>query len=256
MIIFFFLDCGDLKLAVHISLLSEKQLNLPTLASSAVPTSMKLVKTFNFNSEPYSVTTHGDVIFAGLSNGKILQCSDKATGQSVFVDTGSLVSGLYVYNDELYVLLEQASKVNVYHLTTRQLLRSWKHDSSGRDINKLRVLNNKVIIPNRRLPSLTVYSLQGELIKQITIPFMSTGLKALAVCGDNSVILSDFGANNVSRINIDSGEVVWTSNHVQNPKGVVCYRNSYVMVTSRNTDTRIWILDIYTGNLWSVFSNC
>ena len=237
---------------MHILQLSAKQLNLPTLASSAVPTSMSLVKTFNLPAQPCSVAKHGDVIFTGLYNGKILQCSGKTPVQSVFVDIGSLVSGLHVYNNEIYVLLEQASKVNVYHLTTRQLLRSWKHDSSGRDINKLRVLNNKVIIPNRRLPSLTVYSLQGELIKQITIPSMSTDYKALAVCGDDSVILSDYGANSVSRINIDSDEVIWTSKHVQGPAGVVCYRNSYVMVTNRNTDTRIWILDIHTGEFWSV----
>ena len=248
MIIFFFSDCGDLKLAVYISQLSEKQLNLPTLASSAVPTSMKLVNTFSLSAAtPYSVAKHGDVIFAGLNNGRILQCSDETTVKSVFVDTGTFVSGLHAHNDELYVLLELVSKVNVYHLTTRQLLRSWKHESSGMEINKLRVLNDKVIIPNMRLPSLTVYSLKGELIKQITIPFLSTGYKALAVCGDNSVILSDSGANSVSRINIETGEVVWTSKHVQRPQGVVCYRNSYVMVTNANTDTRIWILDIHKG---------
>ena len=247
MIIFDFSDCGDLNLAARITQLSEKQLNLPTLASSAVPTSMKLVNTFSLSATAYSVAKHGDVIFAGLNKGRILQCSDETTVKSVFVDTGTFVSGLHAHNDELYVLLERVSKVNVYHLTTRQLLRSWKHDSSGRDINKLRVLNNKVIIPNRRLPSLTIYSLQGELIKQITIPSMSTDLKALAVCGDNSVILSDYGANSVSRINIDSGEVVWTAKYVKEPQGVVCYRNRYVMVSNANSNTSINILDIYTG---------
>ena len=232
---------------MHISQLSAKQLNLPTLSSPAVPTSMKLVKTINFHSEPQTIAKHGDVIYAGLSNGKILQCNNKTTGQLVFVDTGALVSGLHFYNNEMYVLLEHESTVNVYHLTTKQLLRSWKHESSGKNINKLRVLNNKVIIPNKRLPSLTVYSLKGELIKQITIPSMSTGLKALAVCGDNCVILSDYQASSVSRINIASGEVVWTSKHVQTPQGVVCYRNRYVIVANANSNTSINILDIYTG---------
>ena len=82
---------------------------------------------------------------------------------------------------------------------------------------------------------------------------MSNNWKALAVCWDDSVILSDYGENSVSKVNIDSGEITWTSNHVQKPQGVVCYKNRYVLVTNQNSDTRIWILDINTGNFSGAF---
>ena len=99
--------------------------------------------------------------------------------------------------------------------------------------------------------ALTVYDLQGQLVKQIKCPGISNNLRAKAVCGDDSVIVSDCGTNSVFRVNIDSGEVMWTSKHVKKPQGVVCYRNRYVLVTNCNTDARIWILNADTGWLLS-----
>ena len=71
----------------------------------------------------------------------------------------------------------------------------------------------------------------------------------MAVCGDNSVVVSDYGTRSVFRVDIDSGEVMWTSKHVTKPQGVVCYKNRYVLITNQNSDTRIWILDVDNG-MW------
>jgi len=106
-------------------------------------------------------------------------------------------------------------------------------------------VNEKVVVPDGA--SLTLYTLQGQLLKQITVPGMSTNCKAVAVCGDDSVILSDCGTSSVHRVNIDSGEVMWTSKHVNEPLGVVCYKDRYVLITNWNTETKIWILDVDTG---------
>ena len=70
--------------------------------------------------------------------------------------------------------------------------------------------------------------------------------------GDNSIIVSVQRGNKVFRINIDSGEVMWVSNHVTRPLGLVCYKNRYVLVTNFGFETRIWILDINTGE-WGYF---
>ena len=236
-------------IAVKLSQLSIKQLNLPKMTSPSPPTSMTLVKSFNFPSSLLSVAKHGDVTFSGLSNGKIMQLNNKTDAQSVFADMGNDIqaSGIHLDNSEMYVLSEQIGQVNVYDLNLRHRVRSWRHQSSGCYYNQLRVLNDKVILPNRKFTTLTMYSRQGKLLKEITVPGMTDHYKSLAVCGDNSVILSDCGADSVSRINIDSGEVMWTSKHVHGPEGIVCYKDSYVLVTNSNKDTRIWILDINTG---------
>ena len=94
-----------------------------------------------------------------------------------------------------------------------------------------------------------VYNLRGRPSKQINGPGLSIDRHAMAICGDDSVVVSDCGSNSVFRVNIDSGDGLWTSNLVSKPEGVVCYKNRYVLVTNCNTDTRIWIglLDAETG---------
>jgi outer membrane protein assembly factor BamB len=165
---------------------------------------------------------------------------------SQLVNVGGWVSSIQVYNNELYVLSRSTNKVYVYDLAGR-LKRSWSHNGNSGYFNKLRVVNEKVVVPDGASQSLTVYTLQGQLMKQVKVPGMTRYWKALAVCGDDSVILSDRGANSVLRVNIDSGEVMWTSKHVNEPQGVVCYKDRYVLVTNLNAETKIWILDMETG---------
>ena len=209
---------------------------------------MKLINTINLPSFVHSVAKHNNILYVGLENRKVM-CSDRNVNTPAlteFADVGGFVSSIEVYNNELYVLSANAKKVVVYSLD-KILKRSWSHNGHSGNFNKLRVINDRVFVPGRSQKSLAVYDLQGTLIKQINCPLMSNNWKALAVCGDDSVILSDYQANSVSRINIDCGEVVWTSKYVKRPQGVVCYRNRYAIVANANSNTSINILDIYTG---------
>ena len=116
---------------------------------------------------------------------------------------------------------------------TGTLRRSWKHSCLSKYYNKLRVVSDKVVVSSAQDQALTVYDLQGQIVKQIKCPGISDNRRAMAVCGDNSVIVSDFGTNSVFRVNIDSCEVLWTSKRVQYPEGVVCYKNRYALVIKR-----------------------
>ena len=135
--------------------------------------------------------------------------------------------------------------VLVYGLD-KELKRSWVHETSSNFHEKLRVIGEKVVASNGSC--IVVYTLEGKIVKQVKCPGMTNGFKAVAVYGDDSVILSDYGADSVSRINIDSGEVMWTSMHVQKPRGVACYRNRYVIVVRDNSDCGVSILDAITGD--------
>ena len=245
-----FTDCGTNLLAVGLSRSDSKLIVLPAIiAPCQPPKSMKLINTLLVLSNVHSVAQHNNIIYVGLENSKIILCSDRnlnTPALTEFADVGGFVSSIEVYNNELYVLSANAKKVVVYSLD-KILKRSWSHNGHSGNFNKLRVINDRVVVPGRSEKNLAVYDLQGNPLKQITCPTMSNNWKALAVCGDDSVILSDYEANSISRINIDSGEVMWTSKHVQYPQGVVCYKNRYVLVTNCNPDTRIWILDADTG---------
>ena len=139
--------------------------------------------------------------------------------------------------------------VLVYGLD-KQFKRSWVHETSSNFHEKLRVFGEKVVAPNGSC--IVVYTLEGKIVKKVKCPGMTNGFKALAVVGDDSVILSDYGANSVSRINIDSGEVMWTSKHVQRPRGVACYKNRYVIVGRDNSDCGVSILDVITGDYFHI----
>ena len=243
-----FLDNIDIALAVEITKHSQDIISLPTPVRFLPPTSMGLIKTFKMVANANAVYVHNGQIYAGLHNSKLMRVEAAYGGTpnpSVFMSIGSgSVCSIQVYGNEFY-LFGSADKVYVYDFDKR-LRRSWGHTSYSSGYCKLRVLNGKVVVPGQG--SMSVYTLEGHLAKQIMIPGMSTHYKSLAVCGDDSVILSDYQANSVSRINIDSGEVTWTSKCVKEPAGVVCYNNRYVLVTTNNTDARIWILDINTGS--------
>ena len=244
-----FLDNIEIALAVEITKHSQDIISLPTPVRFLPPTSMELIKTFKMVANANAVYVHNGQIYAGLHNSKLMRVEAAYGGTptpSEFMSIGSgSVCSIQVYGNEFY-LFGSADKVYVYDFDKR-LRRSWAHASYSNGYCKLRVLNGKVVVPGQR--SISVYTLEGQLTKQVTIPGMSNYYKALAVCGDDSVILSDCDASSVYRVNIDSGEVIWTSKHVQQPAGVVCYKNRYVLVTNNWPDARIWILDINTGSL-------
>ena len=209
---------------------------------------MKLIKILKAPRPVDSVAVHDNKIYIGCCEGSLMR-AEGITGDSSpyeFVSAcAGYVSSVQVYNNELYVLSANANMVYVYGLD-KQLKRSWSRTPSSGKIsyNKLRVVNGKICVPSG--DAIMVYTCQGELVKEIHCP-STISWKALAVCGYDSVVLSDYGADSVSRINIDSGEVMWVSNRVTRPQGVVCFKNRYVLVTNYGSETRIWILDINTG---------
>ena len=142
------------------------------------------------------------------------------------------------------------TKVLVYNMTG-DILRSWEHTSSDHGVSKLCVLAGKVIVPKDGIGifgsgSLSVYTIDGQLNKQIG--YVSESWKAMTVCKNNSIIGTDHASGSVYRINIDSGEKLWESREVRVPEGVVCYKDKYVLHTSRHsTGAKIWVLDIETG---------
>ena len=252
-VIDFVSDDGEVLLAVEITTSPKNLFNFPTLGSLGPPTSMKLIETSKMSTFVDSVTMHADYMYTGLTDGLIMQTdtrcvADTSSSTCLFAKIKGRVSSVQEYHNEIYALSYESKMVLVYGLD-KQLKRSWAHETSSNFHEKLRVFREKVVAPNGSC--IVVYTLEGKIVKKVKCPGMTNGFKALAVCGDDSVILSDYRANSVSRINIDSSEVMWTSKHVQGPRGVACYRNRYVIVVRDNSDYGISILDAITGDFYT-----
>ena len=249
-----FIDKSDIELNVEIT---QTEISLSATDNITPPTSMSLIKSVTVSQYPVSVHSYDNKIYLGWwGSGDLLRYDLDLSGGEALVKGASRVTSIQAYNNELYVWFAQEDLIKVYDMTGKPK-RSWKHSCMSKDINKLRVVSDRVVVSPAQDQALTVYNLQGQLWKRIKCPGLSnTGShKAMAVCSDDSVIVSDRGTNSVFRVNIDSGEVMWTSKHVQGAEGVVCYKNRYVLVTNKNTYTKIWILDADTGRLLSRYPN-
>ena len=243
----FIIDRSELELSVEIR---QTEMSLSATNNNTPPSSMSLIKSVIVPARPISVHSYDNKIYLVCASGDLLRYDLGLSGKGVLVKWASCLTSIQAYNNELYVWFAEEYLINVYDMTGT-LKRSWEHFCLGENFNKLRVVSNKVVVSSAHNQALTVYDLQGQLMKQIKCPGISnTGsYKAMAVCGDDSVIVSDYKTSSVFRVNIDSGEVMWTSKCVHQPEGVVCYKNRYVLVTNCNTNTRIWILDAETGRL-------
>ena len=214
---------------------------------------MSLINSVTVPNGPISVHSYDNKIYLGHYNScDLLRYDLDLSGGEVLVKGASCVTSVQAYINELYVWFAKEDLINVYDMKGK-LKRSWKHSCRSKNFNKLRVVSNKVVVSSAQYQALTVYDLQGQLVKQIKCPgiSISKNWRALAVCGDDSVIVSDYGTNSVFRVNIASGEVMWTSKHVQGPRGVACYRNRYVIVVRDNSDYGISILDAITGDFYT-----
>ena len=137
------------------------------------------------------------------------------------------------------------------HKLTGNLIRSFVTEASSqigyfrRDFKLGNLPENIIVIAGSG--QLVLYSPTGELLSRTPCELRTGEYIGMAIVGDDSVVLSVRDSNIVFRIDIVSGEVMWTSKHAEVSKGVVCYKNRYVLVTNCNPDTWISILDADTG---------
>ena len=243
--------------------ITQTEISLSATYNITPPTSMSLIQSVEVPGSGCLISVHAydNYIYLGkYGSCDLLRYDLGLSGGEVLLKGNSYVTSIQAYINELYVWFAQNDLINVYDMTGK-LKRSWKHSCLSKEFNKLRVVSGKVVVSSAQDQALTVYDLQGQLVKQIKCPGISTRTSnlwiAMAVCGDDSVIVSCYDTSSVFRVNIDSGEVMWTSYLVSTPEGVVCYKNRYVLVTNCNTDTRTWILDADTGiGLMPIYLNC
>ena len=77
-----------------------------------------------------------------------------------------------------------------------------------------------------------------------------TTVVCMSSCGDFSVVMSDYGARKVVRMSMKDGSLLWNSDRVTEPGGIVHHPAGYVLVVSSHTkQTTISVLDEKDGNV-------
>ena len=222
----------------------------PSPAPVKPPTKLTLIREVDMSEWCVTVSTYQDCTYVGLSDGRIMRVGqDSAVTQ--FATVTVVMSGMAIDQGLLYTVSgdENRQVVKVFDLNTGKHVRSWNiPDTASGYSSKLVVVGNQVVIADKASKVLCVYTLTGQLVKQIPCQQIAGIHMCMSIADNDSIILSDYKSNRVYKISITSGKVMWESDCVVYSRGVTCYNNQYVLVHGRDRGSKkIHILEINTG---------
>ena len=130
-------------------------------------------------------------------------------------------------------------------MSRKNLVASWVHHDDMGSGNKLAVVSDLVVIPDRVQHKLILYSLDGRPVKSLSLEIVKGGLVSICALDSHTVVVSDNDSQIVSRVNVTTGDILW-SHRVDKPEGVACYECEYVLVASHTSNT-IKVLEAEQG---------
>ena len=209
---------------------------------------MTLLRKCAVSANPESVCHYQGYTYVGC-DGCVDRISEDGRLHKAFLTIDGFASDLAVHEHILYVLVGKSGGqfCVLKHEVSGKLINTWGTSISSVDYNKFNVVGDKIIIPDPLENQLVVYTLGGQRVKRIPCELCSGQCVKICAVGDNSVVVAVEDSSSIFRIDIESENVLWTSNYVVEPAAVACYKSRYILVTKYNTDTRIWRLDIDTG---------
>ncbi|KAF6034985.1 hypothetical protein EB796_006707 [Bugula neritina] len=164
-------------------------------------------------------------------------------------DSGNINSIQY-YNNQIYTLCKEVGsgtkRLVIVFDSKYSEVRRWSVPDY-KFISQLAVCNNKVYVSDTDNKQLCVYSAtSGTLLSILSNPlFVSPNY--LNICPPHSLLISDYHANRVHRLNCRSDTITWTSAVVKNPRGIALdHTRREVLVCSRATKS-LFILNSDTG---------
>jgi len=224
------------------------------VTTSTFPRSLELLQSAGFSDLCLSVCKCRGDTYVGV-NCTVGRIDEGYNVLKSFLSSNNVVYGIAVCKDQLFTLVGYSNwKVNVYDLNGNQVT-SWSLSDNSSSRNKLAIVDDQVVVPNRQSKKLTLYSLTGEVIKHFPCSALGNGDVAVCAADRHCVIVSDTSSSQVFKLDLTAEKVIWTCKDVSKPQGVTCYRNRYILVTNRSSKTAIWILDVKTGQ-WLYFTLC
>ncbi|XP_067929521.1 uncharacterized protein [Watersipora subatra] len=239
------------------TLVEAREIELKMIDAAAIPvsqllppTSLKFKNVVDNVGQCYTVCHYEGFTYVGGTGSTVYKINESDSSVTYFslIEEVKWINGLCLYNNRLY-FLAHPGKVVVTDLDGKQIT-SWVHPDKSTYVNKLVVTGGKVLVPVRSNKCLTVYSLDGQVIKHIPCPQDGDWLAMALFAPDHeSVVVSSHGTSTVFRVNIETGKVMWTFTLVTQPGGVACYTKKYILVMSAHSDhTEMHILHADTGD--------
>ncbi|XP_067932426.1 uncharacterized protein [Watersipora subatra] len=224
--------------------------------SKPLPKSVTLIKDNHMPSNCRSVCCYKGNTYVGLDDYSVARVDEHYHITISLVRFANFVDAIVVYNDRIYSLVHGNPYMIHVHDLTGNPITQWQHSDNATYGygSKLTINSDQIIVSDRLNQRLTVYSLNGETIKNVPCSQLGTGAVAIGAAGDNDIIVSNTNARLVFRFNMSTGIVVWTATPIQSPQGVIPYRKNFVCVVSQSTRS-VHVLNIKTGEQVSQFTD-
>ena len=205
-------------------------------------------------SNPYGVCHYKGSTYVGLNDNTIARIDSNYKLYESFINCSGSVDSVVIYKDLVYMLLYTGSQyrtVKVCDMSGKEITQ-WGHFCFTYPSNVLTIVSDQVVIadpPNKRI---TVYSLDGQILRQVPCSLLSNYYGFMCAVDDCSVVYSDHNSSKVFRVNINTGDVMWTCSDIKEPQGITVYGRGYVLV-ARNNCSSVKVLDIKTGKYQNIY---
>ena len=219
----------------------------PVTPSKHPPIGLKFIKAVEDGIGKCRTMCHyKGVTYVGLTmyvaegpNGIIYRIDQQGKAAKTFITFAKSVHSLLALCDRLYCLTysKQMSTMSVYGLDDGRLLANWKHPSHGYHGEKISVINNDQLALGDWKGKHHLLT-EGDVIRRVPLPHCLTmeTMVCMSSCGDDSVVISDKIAGKVVRISLEKGSLIWSSDSITYPRGIVHHPAGYILVSKGCSD--------------------
>ena len=223
------------------------------------PTGLKLIREVEMDYNCCSVCHQQGYTYIGLSEGNEHRIDHQGEIEKVCSSTNDEAldaASLIAHKGRLFLIestVESSSEVLVLRLDEK-LLTSWIVPCYGQYGHQMSIINtDRLAVGDWREKQIIIYSLTGDIIRRVPLPRCLTMEDSVCMssCGDDNVVISEENAGKVVRICLKDGSVIWRSDSITEPYGVVHYPAGYILVSSGYNDDQvvIGVLDEINGML-------
>ena len=224
------------------------------IVSSLLPTSLTLLKSIELPESPYCVCQYKGSTYVGLYNNTVARIDSNYKLYESFINCSGPVDSIVIYKDLVYMLLQTGSKSRIVQVCDMfgKEIRHWSHTCYTLASNVLTIVSDQVVIADQPNKRITVYSLTGQILRQVPCSLLCNDRGFMCAVDDCSVVYSDYKSSKVFRVDINTGHVMWTCSDIKEPQGITIYGRGYVLV-ARNNCSSVKVLDIKTGKYQNIY---
>ena len=258
-----FVETGELRVAVELTTDNGEIMTIGKLQDQVLapllgepPSGLKFIREVNTDNRCSTVCYYKGYTYVGQGDGAVDRINDQGQVDRSFIELDSVAIAIAVFNDKLFSLMYGGykSRVHSHSLQSRECFRSWEHPCFGNYGQRIVVIRGEnqvaVAVGDWSSKQIIIYSLTGEVIRKVPCPpsLTMSWCVCMSSCGGDSIVISDYKAGKVVRMSLKDGSLLWSSDRVTNPGGIVHHPAGYVLVVSNRVDTTtISVLDKSDG---------